>query len=286
MKSDVGDAHDTPALDLQHVGAYGLVVHGLPGATEWMQPQPDDAPHFDMVIDHTPKPYEGGSTLNDASARIRLIGGGLLEMTRDTPTAHFTLPVRPPDEELLHPYLAPAAALFWQWHGHEALHAGVFCVNGSAILLLGDKEAGKSTTLGWLATEGATTVLSDDLAVVHGPAVAAGPRSIDLRPGSATTTASHHVVRDGRHRITLAPCPSLVPLVGVACLAWSDTLALSPVHLRDRMGILARQRTFPSLPADPVAMLDLCSLPMITAARPRDLAALPSFAQALVAFFS
>jgi hypothetical protein len=239
-----------------------------------------------MVIDHASAPYEGGSTLNATSARMRLIGGGVLDMSRDIPAARFTLPLRPPDEELLHPYLAPAAALFWQWRGHEALHAGVFCVNGSAILLLGDKEAGKSTTLGWLATEGAMTVLSDDLAVVHGTSVAAGPRSIDLRPGNATTTATHHVVRDGRHRITLAPCPLLVPLAGVACLAWSDTLSLSPVHLRDRMGILARQRTFPSLPADPVAMLDLCSLPMITASRPKDLAALPAFAQALVAFFS
>jgi hypothetical protein len=251
-----------------------------------MQTQPDGAPHLELVIARASSPYQGDSTLNTTSARIRLIGDGLLEMHRDSAAAHFTLVLRPPDEELLHPYLAPAAAVYWQWHGHEALHAGVFCVNGAAILVLGDKEAGKSTTLSWLATEGGMTILSDDLAVLDGTTVAAGPRSIDLRPSAPTAGLSHHPVRNGRHRITLPPCPPVVPLSGVACLEWSDGLSLVPVPVRDRLAILARHRTFPSLSADPVAMLDLCSLPMIRAGRPQDLAALPQFAQALVSFFS
>ncbi len=148
--------------------------------------------------------------------------------------AHFHLGGAPPDEDLLHPYLAPAAALYWQWAGREAIHAGVFEVGGGAILMLGDKEAGKSTTLAWLATQGGTPVLSDDLAVLDGDDVLVGPRSIDLRVGQGTLPGvSEHLVRSGeRHRVRLPAASPTLPLAGLVVLDWAPEAELGPGRLR------------------------------------------------------
>jgi hypothetical protein len=266
-------------------GAYGLVVPGLPDATPWMQPQAANAPVFDVEVDVVDEGTYGPSTLSATCARVHLIGGGLLSMESHRSRAHFRLPFRPPDEELLHPYLAPAAALYWQWNGREALHAGVFCQNNQAVLLLGDKEAGKSTTLSWLATQDGVHVLSDDLAIVQNNVVMTGPRSIDLRANAAGTAAPGRPVRGDRHRVTLPPAPDAVPIVGLAYLAWTSREAFTPVALRERMEILGRHRTFPSLAADPVALLDLASLPMVTAGRPKIIDALDPFGRGLLDHF-
>ena len=176
-----------------------------------------------------------------------MIGGGRLRQERHRPEAHFHL--RPTaDEDLLHPYLAPAAALFWQWSGREAIHAGVFEAEAGAVMMLGDKEAGKSTTLAWLATQGGTAVLSDDLAVLDGDDVLVGPRSIDLRVGGEGTLpgVSEHLVRSGeRHRVRLPAAPPALRLAGLVVLDWGPTLELAPVGFAGRMELIARQRMFP-----------------------------------------
>ncbi len=279
---------EPPAADNGTLGAYGLVVRGLPDAAPFMQPLPADAPAFTVHV-HPLREYrelEPPSLSTDA-ADLPLLGGGRLRATRSEPGAHYFLDNRPSDEDLLHPYLAPAAALFWQWAGREAIHAGVFATPRGAVLVLGDKEAGKSTTLGWLATEGGVTVLADDLAVMDGTQVLAGPRSIDLRPTEGVPTPPHHVVRDGgRHRIRLPAAPPSLPLAGVVTLAWGTTLEFTPVPFGDRLALIAQQRTFPGLTPGAVSMLELGSVPMIRASRPRDLDGLERFALALADYFA
>jgi hypothetical protein len=254
-----------------------------------MQPQLQSAPGLSIHVHH---PWNGGaaaepSLLTDEEADLELIGGGRLKMSRGSGEAHYFLGARPSDEDLLHPYLAPAAALFWQWSGREAIHAGAFASDAGAVLILGDKEAGKSTTLGWLAAVGGITVLTDDLSVLDGAMVLAGPRSIDLRVEGVVPGLSGHLVRSGeRHRLRLSPAPSSLPLAGVVVLDWGDTVELTPVPFAERMAHLARQRTFPTLTANPVGLLELASAPMVTARRPRDLAGLPDFCGSLLSHFS
>jgi hypothetical protein len=270
-------------------GAYGLVINDLPDAAAWMQPQCEGAPVFTMRVHHAPDPSpdDAPSTLNEDAADLQLIGGGRLRINSGTPVADYYLPNRPSDEDLLHPYLAPAAALFWQWSGREAIHAGAFEVGGGAVLVLGDKEGGKSTTLGWLASEGATTVLTDDLSVLEGAMVHAGPRSIDLRVNGSVPGVSAHLVRSGqRHRLRLPEAPATLPLAGVAVLEWGPSVALHPVPLSERIPLIARQRTFPTVAPSAVGLLELSSVPMIRASRPRDLAGLASFGRALLDYFS
>jgi hypothetical protein len=254
-----------------------------------MQSQLPDAPTFGLHV-HVDAEIAADGTepvLTEARADLPLIGGGRLRQERDATEAHFHLAARPPDEDLLHPYLAPAAALFWQWAGREAIHAGVFEVGGGAILMLGDKEAGKSTTLAWLATQGGTPVLSDDLAVLDGRDVLVGPRSIDLRVEGSLPGVSEHLVRSGeRHRVRLPAAPPRLPLAGLVVLDWGPDAELAPVGFATRMELIARQRTFPTVAANPTALLELASVPMVRAARPRDPRGLAPFCRQLVDRFS
>ncbi len=270
------------------MGAYGLVVDGIPGADPWMQPQLPSAPSFALHV-HVDEAAEDTSepVLTEHRADFPLLGGGRLRQERNRPEAHFHLGARPSDEDLLHPYLAPAAALFWQWSGREAIHAGVFEAGGGAVLMLGDKEAGKSTTLAWLATQEGTAVLSDDLAVLDGHDVLVGPRSIDLRVEGSLPGVSEQLVRSGeRHRVRLEAAPPSLPLAGLVVLDWGPAVELAPVGFAGRMQLIAQQRTFPTVPSNATVMLELASVPMIRAVRPRDPGGLAPFCRTLVDYFS
>jgi hypothetical protein len=269
------------------VGAYGLVIAGVDGAAPWMQPQLPNAPEFRLHVIVGPS-SDAPSALNRESADLLLIGGGRLQMERGRSEGFFTLPHRPTDDELLHPYLAPAAALFWQWSGREAIHAGGFVVADGAVLILGDKEAGKSTTLGWLARQG-VPVVTDDLAVIDGRTVLAGPRTIDLRVRGDEDRPPAHLVRNGeRDRILTAPIAGGLPLVGIAVLGWGPTIAFGSIGISERFNLIDRQRTFHAngMPPNPTAMLELSSVPVVRATRPHGLGELRHFGQALIDYFN
>jgi hypothetical protein len=213
-----------------------------------------------------------------------LVNGGRLRARRGEGAIRYVLPAAASDADLLHPYLAAGAALAWQWQGHEALHAGVCATPAGGVLLLGEKESGKSTTLAWLARNRGTPVIADDLAIIADGRVLAGPRCIDLR-ADRTRDAGAAVRNGARVRVTLPEAPSALRLAGAAILAWGDALTASPVPPRERLSILARQRTYPPLRADELALLDLAALPMFTLMRPRDPAALAAASDALLDCF-
>lgn len=157
-------------------------------------------------------------------AEIPLVDGGWVSLSRDG-NAQFIVPTAIAPEELLHPWLVPAAATFNGWLGRQVLHGGVIAREGRAIAILGAKESGKSSLFAWLAAREGFEILADDLVIVENGEVFAGPRCIDLREGSirlVQSDKSRRLVRDAsRLRLELPPCSASAHLAGVVVLGWS-----------------------------------------------------------------
>jgi hypothetical protein len=236
-------------------------------------------------------PGDRPSTVSGEAADLRLLGGGRLRLRRGEDRAEFTFARPPDDASLLHPYLAPAAALLQIWSGAEALHAGALAAPAGAVLLLGAKATGKSTTLAWLAAERGVGVVADDLAVVVAGAVVPGPRCLDVRGSGAFDAAalpgSAPVRGGGRVRVGLDRVAGPLPVAGVVALSWGDSVRLTRVPPRERLGALLAQRMFTTrLPADLPAILDLAALPMLRLSRPTGAAGLAGAGDALLAYFA
>lgn len=197
---------------------------------------------------------------------------GRVQIEREPATVTFRTPSAPPHRDLVHPYLAPAAAVVARWSGRESFHAGAVVGGDGAWGVLGDKESGKSTTLAWLAGKG-TTVLADDLVVVEQDGVLAGPRCIDLRRQSAAglgrgVPLGFVGVRE-RWRVPLGPAPARVPLRGWITLAWDDDVAVDELRGPERMLALLPHRSVRVAPDRPQALIELGSLPVLRLRRPR-----------------
>ncbi len=117
-------------------------------------------------------------------ARIRLRTGGWIELDRDPGRALYTVPAPLSPEELVHPFLDPVAAVCGRWHGRESIHGGRVALGDTACGIVGGRHGGKSSLLAALAV-GGTDVVCDDVLVVDGRDVFAGPRTVDLREDAA-----------------------------------------------------------------------------------------------------
>jgi hypothetical protein len=260
------------------LGAYGLNIVGLAGAEEWMQALPRCSPALRVETNHEAAGNFERSSLNGTAADLRLVGGGRLRMRRGDERAVFSFPELPPDEDLLHPYLAPAAALAHLWAGREALHAGAFATSAGAVALFAEKEGGKSTTLAWLAVKHRRPVLSDDLVVLRSGAVLSGPRCVDLRRTRAPNDLdldldldTADVVRNSeRLRIAVRPTPSETPLIGSVVLRWGPRTRLDEPTAANRLRELLPHRMYGDrVGGDPAALLQVAALPMLIVTRPR-----------------
>jgi hypothetical protein len=256
------------------LGAYGLNIVGLAGAVEWMQELPQSSPPLRIETARDASNNFERSSLDGTAADLRLVGGGRLRMRRGDERAVFSFPELPPEEDLLHPYLAPAAALAHLWAGREAVHAGAFATSAGAVALLAEKEGGKSTTLAWLAVKHRLPVLSDDLVVLRNGAVLSGPRCLDLRrtrtlDGLDLGTA--RVVRNSeRLRLSVPPVPTETPLIGSVVLRWGPRTRLDEPAAADRLRELLPHRMYGDrLGGDPPALLQVAALPMLIVTRPR-----------------
>jgi hypothetical protein len=226
----------------------------------------------------------GGEHVDDDAARLRLQSGGEIVIDRAAATVLYRVPraVRP--DELVHPYLAPAAAMIGRWMGRESVHAGAFAVDGRALGVVGTRESGKSSTLAWMAREG-VDVLCDDMLIVDGDRPFAGPRSIDLRADAAKRLGAGTPigVTGARERWRLAlPKPGTARLAGWVFLAWGDEIAARPLPARERIPRIAEERGLRLPPVRPDSLLELAELPAWELSRPRDWASLPRAADLLL----
>jgi hypothetical protein len=279
----VGDARPAGAARL---GAYGLRITGA------------DAPH--LLVEAEPAwPAVRLSTaiaavldepeeVTDEGARLRLKTGGRIVLDRVAGTARFDVPRRLTSEELVHPYLAPVAAVMSHWLDRESFHAGAIALDGDVWAIAGDRLSGKSSLLASLADIG-HSVVTDDLLVVD-PAtrrVFAGPRSIDLRSEAAERLGIGAAIgRAGareRWRVVVDPVPNALVLRGWVFLSWGERLSIGDVAAARRIELLARHRGVTLAPRDPAALLSYAALPCLELRRPRSWEELPTVTAALVA---
>lgn len=268
-------------------GCYGFRIDGVPHARDLLAAAPPSWPRLALAT----RIGEPGSAptmdiVGPHSARLPLHEGGWMEIERDGPRITFHLPQQPGDEELVHPYLAPGAAVLARWLEREAFHAGAVLAGGGAWAVLGGRESGKSSTLGWLAAHG-HAVLADDLLVLDGADALPGPRCIDLRPDAAQQLqvgeALGVVGTRERWRLRLGPVAASVPLQGWVELEWGGEVEVEHVRGVERLTTLIPHRSVRLEPPRAGALMELASLPVLRLRRPRRWDSLPHAAEQLLA---
>jgi hypothetical protein len=265
-------------------GAYGIGFRGVEEADGLLVAVPAGSPVYAVRCDVDPgaAPVE---RVTDDAATLRLRAGGAIEISRADPQVRFRMAHVPRPDELVHPYLAPAAAVIARWMGRESVHAGAFAAGGRALGLVGTREAGKSSTLAELARSGAA-VLCDDMLVLDAGDVLAGPRAVDLRADAAAALGLGQAIgRTGareRWRMSLGTVEARTPLAGWVFLAWGEDVPPRRLGPAERLARLAPERALRIEPAREDGLLSLVSLPAWEVSRPRGLASLPRTVERLL----
>ena len=168
-------------------GAYGLALPDLLDARHLLAESPGwPSWRIDHRFPSSADAENGKEVLTDERARLRLSGGGFVEIDRKRRSSVLVLPTRPRDTEVVHPYLGLTAATAARWRRWCTFHAGALVTGRSAWGILGPKGAGKSTFLAWFAGLDGGAALTDDVLVVDRSGQAlSGPRCIDLRRDAA-----------------------------------------------------------------------------------------------------
>ena len=254
-------------------GAYGLRITGIADARAVLGDAGPQWPPLHIEVQQGDPPVSREEVSADR-AEIILKTGGRLTIDRRRAVARYEVPRQLTDDELIHPFLGPAAAMMSHWLGRCSFHAGAFVADGGAWAVVGEREAGKSSTLAHLAGQG-HEIVADDILVVENGAVYAGPRAIDLRRDTAERlglgTGLGVVGTRERWRIALAQVrPPVLPLRGWIFLAWSDGPRLRRMSgsecLTQIIGNIGLRRTG----SDPAALLELAALPAWDFGRPRE----------------
>ena len=273
------------AADQAHPrGAYGLRVRGVERARDLLAEADPDWPAIELTwrLGESSLEYE---RVDADGAFLRLRTGGHIEIDRAAERVLFVVPRELRDEELVHPYLSPVAAVMAHWTGRESVHAGAVVAGGGVWGVVGDRESGKSSTLAWLASRG-TEIVCDDMLVLEDGRAFAGPRSLDLRADSAERLGAGESIGVAgareRWRVRLGPVSQGLELQGWIFLEWGDRIEAEPLRGGARVGSLLRHRGARLPSQDPSALLALASLPAWELRRPRVWSSLPDAADCLL----
>jgi len=266
------------------LGAYGLRLSGVSEAASLLVPALPGWIPVELVRGSGRADSEL-ELVDRARARLVMRNGGVIELDRAAGRARFLAPVPPGVMEVVHPYLAPVAAVMAFWHGRESFHAGGFATREGVWAVIGERGAGKSSTLAALAARG-IGIACDDMLVLKGGTVLAGPRTVDLRAESAEQLGVGvplGTVGDReRWRVGLDPIASELPLCGFVFLAWGDDVGVTALPGSTRLARLLPHRGVRLPPPDPAALVELARLPGFELRRPRGLDSLPEAVDRLV----
>jgi hypothetical protein len=265
-------------------GAYGLRLLGVEAAHDFLVPAEEGWPSLELVA-RVGRPVEEPERVTDERAELSTRTGARVVVERRKGRAVFTVPKPVSHEALVHPYLAPAAAVVARWLGRESLHAGAYVVNGGAWAVLGERESGKSTLLAALALVG-VEIVCDDLLILDGAEALAAPRSVDLREDAARALGAGEALgvvgARERWRLRLAPASGPATIRGFVFLGWGDRLEALPVPASRRLAGLLHYRALRLPSSAPEPLLDLAALPAWELRRPRDWGSLPAALDLLV----
>jgi hypothetical protein len=271
-----GNAGTLPGL------AYGFRVAGID--SRYLQRDGDPRRPLLTVTRTVARPGDAARPSLPGTIAVGLVGGGRLVVDRDARSARFETPEPLDPDDVVHPYLAPAAAVLAGWEGWNAFHAGAFAHGGRTIAVLGRRERGKSTLLAALALDG-VPVVTDDMLVLERRAAHAGPRCIDLRATDLDRRfldARLVPSRSGdRLRLGLPSLPSAPELAGWVALEWGRELELEPLRPGLRLHRLASAHSRAGSPNDD-ALLELAQLPGWELRRPPGLDLLPETVRRLL----
>jgi hypothetical protein len=245
------------------IGAYGLRLDVPEAARRLLGPAHSEWPLLTLRSQVGDGALEA-DRVSDRRAELRLHTGGSVVVDRDAGTVDYTTPRALGPEELVHPFLAPAAAIMAYWAGRPAVHAGAFVLDGRAWGVLGDREAGKSSLLAWLASAG-HPIVTDDVLVVEGGRALPGPRSVDLREDAAKRLGVGRrlgtVGARDRWRLDVEAVDGAPELAGLVVLGWGDELRIEEVDGRERVALLQEHAAVRLPSKAPDAFLELVGLP-------------------------
>lgn len=254
-------------------GAYGLCIDGSLASHPALRTLPRAL--GSLALRDRPHVASGREVVLDDRVELALADGSWLIAERiEGSMFEATLsggPARSLDD-LVHPYLAPIAALVNRWLGNPSFHAAVVARGDRALGLLGERGQGKTTTAAALQEGADLEVLSDDLLVLEGTHVLPGPLTLDLRPeGSALLGLSGSAVRGGTRlrRALEEPALMQVPrLEALVFLEFADKTSLTEVPVRERLACLAPHLYWPGLPYASRDLLRLAAVPSFRLGRP------------------
>jgi hypothetical protein len=259
------------------LGAYGLRISGIPGGNSLLGRAGEDWPALEVAVEVRALDAHA-EQVDDERALLRLRTGGWIKLRRDPGSALYVVPTPLSTDELVHPFLAPAAALFAHWHGREGLHGGALALGGTAWGVIGDRFGGKSSLLAALAV-GGTDVVCDDVLVLEDRTAFPGPRTIDLREDAATVLAVGEEIGVAgareRWRLRLGPLERALSIGGWVFTEWADKLELKRLPASETLARLFRNRSIRVPPREPAAFLQLGALPAWELRRPRSWSSLP-----------
>lgn len=177
-------------------------------------------------------------------------------------------------DDLVHPYLAPVAALIHRWFRTPALHGAALTKGNGAVALIAAREMGKTTTAAAMVELRGASLLADDLVVIKGGHVLPGPLSLDLRaPALHLLGLDGTSVRGGDRHRRLAPekrpDARSEALKAIVHLRFGRVAELRPLAVRDRLALLAEQLYWPGLGGGPEDLLSLAAVPHVLLTRPR-----------------
>lgn len=267
------------------LGCYGIGLDGLPGAARSMAQVPIDAPRY--AVCQRIEPGERPAELLTDDAAVLHLSDRTGAACVDRSAATITLAVRQhySDEAVLHPLLAGSAAAINHWLGRDSFHAGAFVLAGQAWALLGDKGHGKSSTLGYLASQG-VPVIADDLVVEDDGDVLAGPAFIDLRPDAAEHLPGGRELgmlgNRMRARLDVPAVDPGTPLAGWITLAWGDAIGLRRTPVDERLRLLFENRSVRRPPRHAASYLRHAALPFYELERPKSWDVMPALLDVLI----
>jgi hypothetical protein len=266
------------------VGAYGLRLENVRRAGSLLVPASPSWPHL-VVRRRIGHGEAEGEWMTSEAAVVALKTGGEIRIDRRRSEALFVLPRPLGTQELVHPLLAPVAAVAAYWFGRESFHAAAFVTGRIAWGLIGDRGAGKSTMVARLALDG-VGIACDDMLILEGDRVHVAPRSVDLRRDAAEQLGAGEplgvVGARERWRLRVPPVPQELKLGGWVCLAWGERVEAVPLRGPDRLLRLHESLGTKVPPRDPSALLDLAALPGWELRRPQSWDALSTTVDCLL----